>query len=176
LGSKALYDFVDDNPMVAMMDVAHTNNVQVIRKLDRVTAINSAIAIDLTGQVCADSIGKKHFSGVGGQIDFIRGAGYSLNGKPIIAMSSVTAKGLSKISPVLIEGSGVVSTRANIHWVVTEYGAVNLYGKTLQERARMLISIAHPDHREMLDKESFERFGPHYRFISTTKLSEETNV
>jgi acyl-CoA hydrolase len=172
LGSKALYDFVDDNPMVAMMDVAHTNNVQVIRKLDRVTAINSAIAIDLTGQVCADSIGTKHFSGVGGQIDFIRGAGYSLHGKPIIAMSSVTDKGISKICPVLIEGSGVVSTRANIHWVITEYGAVNLYGKTLQERARLLISIAHPDHREMLDKASFERFGPHYRFISETKVSE----
>jgi acyl-CoA hydrolase len=175
LGSRALYDFVDDNPMVAMMDLDHTNNVKVIRKLDRVTAINSALAIDLTGQVCADSIGTKHYSGVGGQIDFIRGAGYSLNGKPIIAMPSVTDKGISKISPVLIEGSGVVSTRANIHWVVTEYGAVNLYGKTLQERARLLISIAHPDHREMLDKASFERFGPHYRFISEAKLSEENN-
>jgi len=172
LGSKALYDFVDDNPLVAMMDVAHTNNVQVIRKLDRVTAINSAIAIDLTGQVCADSIGTKHYSGVGGQIDFIRGAGYSFHGKPIIAMSSLTGKGLSKICPVLIEGSGVVSTRANIHWVVTEQGAVNLYGKTLQERAKLLISIAHPDHREMLDKASFERFGPHYRFISEPKLTE----
>jgi acyl-CoA hydrolase len=173
LGSKALYEFVDDNPMVAMMDVAHTNNVQVIRKLDRVTAINSAISIDLTGQVNADSIGTKHFSGVGGQIDFIRGAGHSLHGKPIIAMSSVTDKGISKICPMLMEGAGVVSTRANIHWVVTEYGAVNLYGKTLQERAKMLISIAHPDHREMLDKASFERFGPHYRFISQPKLSEE---
>jgi acyl-CoA hydrolase len=172
LGSRILYDFVDDNPMVAMMDVAHTNNVQVIRKLDRVTAINSALAIDLTGQVCADSIGIKHYSGVGGQIDFIRGAGHSLHGKPIIAMPSLTAKGMSKICPVLIEGSGVVSTRANIHWVVTEQGAVNLYGKTLQERAKLLISIAHPDHREMLDRAAFERFGPHYRFISQTKVSE----
>ena len=172
LGSRALYDFVDDNPMVAMMDLDHTNNVKVIRKLDRVTAINSALAIDLTGQVCADSIGKKHYSGVGGQIDFIRGAGYSLHGKPIIAMPSITEKGISKISPVLVEGSGVVSTRANIHWVVTEQGAVNLYGKTLQERARMLISIAHPDHREMLDQAAFERFGPHYRFISATKIFE----
>lgn len=165
MGSKALYDFVDDNPRVAMMDVAHTNNVAVIRKLDNVTAINSALSIDLTGQVCADSIGKKHYSGVGGQIDFIRGAGHSKNGKPIIAIPSVTSKGVSKISPTLIEGSGVVSTRANIHWVVTEYGAVNLYGKTLQERARLLTSIAHPDHRETLEKAAFERFGPHFHFV-----------
>ena len=165
MGSKALYDFVDDNPRVALMDVAPTNNVAVIRKLDNVTAINSALSIDLTGQVCADSIGKKHYSGVGGQIDFIRGAGHSKNGKPIIAIPSVTSKGVSKISPTLIEGSGVVSTRANIHWVVTEYGAVNLYGKTLQERARQLISIAHPDHREALEKAAFERFGPHFHFV-----------
>ncbi len=165
MGSKALYDFVDDNPRVAMMDVAHTNNVAVIRKLDNVTAINSALSIDITGQVCADSIGTKHYSGVGGQIDFIRGAGHSKGGKPIIALPSVTAKGVSKISPTLIEGSGVVSTRANIHWVVTEYGAVNLYGKTLQERARMLTSIAHPAHREALEKAAFERFGPHFHFV-----------
>jgi len=165
MGSKALYDFVDDNPLVAMMDVGHTNNVAVIRKLDRVTAINSALAIDLTGQVCADSIGIKHYSGVGGQIDFIRGAGHSFRGRPIIAMPSVTEKGLSKISPTLIEGSGVVSTRANIHWVVTEYGAVNLYGKTLQERAKLLISISHPNHREALDKAAFERFGSHFHFV-----------
>lgn len=167
MGSKALYDFVDDNPRVAMMDVAHTNNVAVIRKLDNVTAINSALSIDITGQVCADSIGIKHYSGVGGQIDFIRGAGHSKNGKPIIALPSVTNKGVSKISPTLIEGSGVVSTRANIHWVVTEYGAVNLYGKTLQERARLLTSIAHPAHRESLEKAAFERFGPHFHFIKS---------
>ena len=165
MGTKAVYDFIDDNPMVAMMDVAHTNNVHIIRKNHKVTAINSALAIDLTGQVCADSIGIKHYSGVGGQIDFIRGAGHSKGGKPIIAMPSVTEKGLSKISPTLIEGSGVVSTRSNIHWVVTEQGAVNLYGKTLQERAKLLISIAHPNHREMLDKAAFERFGPHFRFV-----------
>jgi acyl-CoA hydrolase len=169
MGSKALYDFVDDNPLVAMMDVGHTNNVAVIRKLDRVTAINSALAIDLTGQVCADSIGIKFYSGVGGQIDFIRGAGHSFRGRPIIAMPSVTEKGLSKISSTLIEGSGVVSTRANIHWVVTEYGAVNLYGKTLQERSKLLISIAHPNHREMLDKTAFERFGSHYHFVQQSK-------
>jgi len=166
MGSKALYDFIDDNPMVAMMDVGHTNDVAVIRKLDNVTAINAALAIDITGQVCADSIGIKHYSGVGGQIDFIRGAGHSKNGKPIIAMPSVTEKGISKISPTLLEGSGVVSTRANIHWVVTEQGVVNLYGKTLQERARLLISIAHPNHREMLEKAAFERFGSHFRFVT----------
>lgn len=149
-----------------MMDVGHTNDVAVIRKLDNVTAINAALAIDITGQVCADSIGIKHYSGVGGQIDFIRGAGHSKNGKPIIAMPSVTEKGISKISPTLLEGSGVVSTRANIHWVVTEQGVVNLYGKTLQERARLLISIAHPNHREMLEKAAFERFGSHFRFVT----------
>jgi len=165
MGSKALYDFVDDNPRVAMMDVEHTNNVAVIRKLDRVTAINSCLAIDITGQVCADSIGTKHYSGVGGQIDFIRGAGHSKGGKPIIALPSVTTKGVSKICPTLIEGSGVVSTRANIHWVVTEHGAVNLYGKTMQERGRLLISIAHPAHREALEKAAFERYGSHFHFV-----------
>lgn len=165
MGSQELYDFIDDNPMVAMMDVAHTNNVHMIRKNTKVTAINSALAVDITGQVCADSIGTKHYSGVGGQIDFIRGAGHSKGGKPIIALPSVTNKGVSKISPTLIPGSGVVSTRANMHWVVTEFGAVNLYGKTLQERTRLMISIAHPDHREALDKAAFERFGSHYRFV-----------
>jgi acyl-CoA hydrolase len=164
MGSQKLYDFVDDNPMVAMMDVRHTNSVPTIRINNKVTAINSALAVDITGQVCADSIGIKHYSGVGGQIDFIRGAGYSKGGKPIIAMPSVTAKGISKISPTLIEGSGVVTTRANIHWLVTEFGAVNLYGKTLQERAKLIISISHPDHREMLEKSAFERFGSHFRF------------
>lgn len=165
MGSQALYDFIDDNPRVAMMDVRHTNSVSVIRKLDKMTAINSALAIDITGQVCADSIGIKHYSGVGGQIDFIRGAGYSKGGKPVIAIPSVTAKGVSKISPTLLEGSGVVSTRANVHWIVTEYGAVNLYGKTMQERAKLLISIAHPSHRESLEKAAFERFGSHFHFV-----------
>lgn len=170
MGTKALYDFIDDNPMVAMMDVAHTNNVHVVRQNDKVTAINSALAIDITGQVCADSIGTKHYSGVGGQIDFIRGAGHSKGGKPIIALPSVTAKGVSKISPTLIPGSGVVSTRSNMHWVVTEYGAVNLYGKTLQERAKLLISIAHPEHREGLDRAAFERFGPHFHFTNKSQV------
>ncbi len=169
MGSQKLYDFIDDNPMVAMMDVKHTNSVEVIRKNDKVTAINSALSIDITGQVCADSIGTKFYSGVGGQIDFIRGAGYSEGGKAIIAMPSVTAKGLSKISPILLPGSGVVTTRSNMHWFVTEYGAVNLYGKTLQERAKLIISIAHPDHKEELDKAAFERYGSHYHFVSPYK-------
>ncbi|MCA1745362.1 MAG: 4-hydroxybutyrate CoA-transferase [Bacteroidales bacterium] len=166
MGSQALYDFIDDNPAVAMMDVAHTNGIHVIRKNHKVTAINSALSVDLTGQVCADSIGTTHYSGVGGQIDFIRGAGHSEGGKPIIAMPSVTSKGVSKITPTLMEGAGVVTTRSNMHWLVTEYGAINLYGKTLQERARMIISISHPNHREVLDKSAFERFGSHYHFVS----------
>lgn len=166
MGSQALYDFIDDNPEVAMMDVGHTNGIQVIRKNHKVTAINSALSVDITGQVCADSIGTTHYSGVGGQIDFIRGAGHSEGGKPIIAMPSVTSKGVSKISPTLMEGAGVVTTRSNMHWLVTEYGAINLYGKTLQDRARAIISVAHPDHREMLDKAAFERFGSHYYFVS----------
>ncbi len=166
MGSQKLYDFIDDNPMVAMMDVRHTNSVNVIRQNDKVTAINSALSVDITGQVCADSIGTTHYSGVGGQIDFIRGAGYSKGGLPIIAMPSVTGKGLSKIAPTLLQGSGVVTTRANMHWFVTEHGAVNLYGKTMQERAKLIISVAHPDHQEMLDKAAFDRFGSHFRYVN----------
>lgn len=165
MGSQKLYDFIDDNPMVAMMDVAHTNGIHVIRKNKKVTAINSALSVDLTGQVCADSIGTTFYSGVGGQIDFIRGAGHSEGGKPIIAMPSVTGKGISKITPTLMQGAGVVTTRANMHWLVTEHGKVNLYGKTLQERARQIISIAHPEHRESLEKAAFERFGSHFHFM-----------
>lgn len=165
MGTQKVYDFIDDNPMVAMKDVGYTNSVSVIRQLDKLTAINSALAIDLTGQVCADSIGPKHYSGVGGQIDFIRGASYSKGGKPIIAMPSVTAKGISKISNTLMQGSGVVTTRSNMHWVATEYGKVNLYGKSLQERAKLLTSIAHPDHRADLEQAAFERYGSHYRFV-----------
>lgn len=165
MGSKALYDFVDDNPGVVMKDVSYTNDINMICRNPKVTAINSAIQVDITGQVCSDSIGTKFYSGVGGQIDFIRGASMSPGGKPIIAMPSQTAKGVSKIAPVLNLGAGVVTTRSNMHWMVTEHGAVNLYGKTLQERARLLISIAHPDHQEELDKAAFERFGPHYHFV-----------
>src|SRR5208283_4241816 len=121
--------------------------ILVISKNPKVTAINSALQVDITGQVCADSLGTRFYSGVGGQIDFIRGASMSKGGKPIIAMPSVTTKGHSKISPVLSPGAGVNTTRANMHWFVTEYGAVNLYGKSLQERSKLIISIAHPDYR-----------------------------
>ncbi|MFW5830728.1 MAG: acetyl-CoA hydrolase/transferase family protein [Prolixibacteraceae bacterium] len=165
MGSDKLYEFVNDNPGVLMQDVKYTNRVNVIAKNPKVTAINSALQIDITGQVCADSIGTKIYSGVGGQIDFLRGASLSRGGKPIIAMPSVTNKGISKIAPILIPGAGVVSTRANIHWLVTEYGAVNLYGRSLQDRARLIISISHPDHQEELDKAAFERFGPHFHFV-----------
>lgn len=159
VGSRALYDFIDDNPMVAMLDVSYTNDTAVIRKNPKVTAINSAIEIDLTGQVCADSIGSRMFSGVGGQMDFIRGASLSKDGKPIIALPSMTKKGESKIVPFLKEGAGVVSTRAHIHYIATEYGIVNLYGKNLAQRAQALISIAHPNFREALERQAYEQFG-----------------
>ena len=162
MGSQKVYDFIDDNPMVAMMDVGYTNDPYVIARNPKMTAINSALQIDLTGQVCADSIGLKFYSGVGGQMDFIYGASLAPQGKAIIAMPSTTNKGGSKIAPVITEGGGVVTSRPHVHYVVTEYGAVDLYGKSLQERAKLLISIAHPDHREELDRAAFERFGPHY--------------
>ena len=164
MGSQKCYDFIDDNPMVAMMDVAYTNDPFIIAKNPRVTAINSALQIDLTGQVCADSLGTTFYSGIGGQLDFIYGASLSKGGKAIIAMPSVTKKGISKIAPVLTSGAGVTTTRFHIHWLVTEYGAVNLYGKSLQERAKLIIGIAHPAHREALDKAAFERFGSHFHF------------
>ncbi|RKN79367.1 acetyl-CoA hydrolase/transferase family protein [Ulvibacterium marinum] len=158
-GSQKLYDFIDDNPSVHFKEAAFTNDTALIRKNPKVTAINSAIEIDLTGQVCADSIGYRHFSGVGGQMDFIRGASLSEGGKPIFAISSVTPKGISKITPALKEGAGVTTTRAHVHYVATEYGVVNLYGKNLHQRAKALISIAHPEHREELSKAAFDRFG-----------------
>jgi acyl-CoA hydrolase len=168
MGSQRVYDFINNNPQVLMMDVGYTNDPFIIAQNPKVTAINSALQIDLTGQVCADSIGTKFYSGVGGQIDFVYGASRSKGGKAIIAMSSVTNKGLSKIAPTLIQGAGVVTTRNHVHWVVTEYGAVNLYGKSLQQRAKLLTSIAHPIHQEMLDKSAFERFGPHFHFIGNS--------
>ena len=123
------------------------------------TSINSAIEIDITGQVCADSIGTRIYSGVGGQMDFIRGASLSEGGKPIIALPSTTSRGESKLVPMLKTGGGVVTTRAHVHYVATEYGVVNLFGKSLRERAKALIGIAHPDHREMLEKAALERYG-----------------
>ncbi len=166
MGTQKTYSFVDDNPGVAMMDVAYVNAVATIRKNPKVTAINSAIEIDLTGQVCSDSIGCKHYSGVGGQIDFIRGAGFSEGGKPIIAIPSTTKNGkFSKISPMLKTGAGVVTTRANMHYVATEFGVADLYGKNLQQRAHALIKIAHPNHREDLEKAAFERFGKHFLHV-----------
>lgn len=166
MGSQECYDFIDDNPMVSMMDVGYTNDPFIIARNPKTTAINSALQVDLTGQVCADSLGTKFYSGTGGQIDFIYGASLSKGGKAIIAMPSCTRKGESKIAPVLLQGAGVVTSRAHIHWFVTEYGAVDLYGKSLQERAKLVISVAHPDHREMLDRAAFERFGPHYHHFS----------
>ena len=165
MGSQQVYDFIDDNPMVAMMDVGYTNDPYIIAKNPKVCAINSALQVDLTGQVCADSLGTKFYSGVGGQIDFTYGASLSEGGKAIIAMPSATNKGISKIAPVLTEGAGVVTTRNHIHYLVTEYGAVDLYGKSLQERAKAIISVAHPDARESLDRAAFERFGPHYHIV-----------
>jgi 4-hydroxybutyrate CoA-transferase len=158
LGSKHLYDFIDDNPTVAMLEVSYTNDSSIIRQNPKATAINSAIEIDLTGQVCADSIGHNMFSGVGGQMDFIRGASLSEGGKAVIALPSITNVGASKIVSYLKEGAGVVTTRSHVHYVVTEYGIAYLYGKSIAERARELIRIAHPEHREQLDRESFERF------------------
>src|SRR5690606_33767094 len=160
-GTKKLYDYIDDNPSFSFMDVAHVNNPTVIKKNKKLVAINSAIEVDLTGQVCADSIGTLQFSGIGGQMDFIRGASLSEDGKPIIAITSRTKKGLPRIVPYLKQGAGVVTTRGHIHWVVTEYGAVNLYGQNMRQRAKSLIEIAHPDDREMLDKFCFERFKDH---------------
>ncbi|MBQ7388919.1 MAG: acetyl-CoA hydrolase/transferase family protein [Paludibacteraceae bacterium] len=165
MGSQKVYDFIDNNPMVKMMDVGYTNDPFIICQNDKVTAINSALQVDLTGQVCADSLGTKFYSGVGGQIDFVYGASRSKGGKSIIAMPSVTNKSVSKISNVLTSGAGVVTTRNHMHWFVTEYGAVNLYGKTLQERAKLIISVAHPDHREELERQAFERYGSHFRFV-----------
>jgi len=159
VGSQKLYDFMDDNPLVHMKEAAYTNDTAIIRRNPKVTAINSAIEIDLTGQVCADTIGQMQFSGVGGQMDFIRGASLSEGGKAIIAMPSVTKNGISKITPFLKEGAGVTTTRAHVHYIVTEYGVVDLYGKNLKQRAKALISIAHPDHRESLEKAAFKRFN-----------------
>jgi acyl-CoA hydrolase len=155
-GSKRLYDYVDDNPFVEMRSCDYVNDVHNIRKNPKMVAINSAIQIDLSGQVCADSIGTRMYSGVGGQMDFIRGASLSEGGKAIIAMPSTTTKGISRIVPFLNPGAGVVTTRAHVQYIVTEYGVANLYGKTIKQRVAELVSISHPDHRERINKEYFE--------------------
>jgi acyl-CoA hydrolase len=159
VGTRKTYDFIDDNPMVVMLDCGYVNDTAVIRRNPRATAINSAIEVDLTGQVCADSIGTRHYSGVGGQMDFIRGAALSPEGKPILALPSVTRRGESRIVPYLKEGAGVVTTRAHVHYVVTEYGVADIYGKNLRQRGEALARIAHPDHREDLARQAHERFG-----------------
>jgi acyl-CoA hydrolase len=157
-GTKRLYDFVHDNPSVRVMDISYVNDTSIIRQNPKATAINSAIEIDMTGQVCSDSIGSYQYSGIGGQMDFIRGASLSEGGMPVIALPSQTNKGISRIVPFLKEGAGVVTTRGHVHWVVTEYGMVNLFGKNLKQRAQALIQLAHPDHRESLERSYFQRF------------------
>ena len=161
IGSRKLYDFIDDNPLVEMRDISFVNDTTIIRTNPKVTAINSAIEVDLFGQVCADSIGRRQFSGVGGQVDFIRGAALSEGGKPIIALNSVTKRGESKIVAMLKPGASVTTSRAHVHYVITEYGVAYLYGKNLRERATELIKIAHPDHRERLEESAFELFKHH---------------
>ena len=159
LGTKKLYDFVNDNQSIRVMNINYVNDTSIIRQNPKVIAINSAIEIDLTGQVCADSIGTYQFSGIGGQMDFIRGASLSPGGKPIIALPSTTNKGISRITPFLNEGAGVVTTRGHVHWVVTEFGKVNLFGKSLKQRGKALIEIAHPNHKESLERAFFDRFN-----------------
>ncbi len=153
-GSRRLFDFVDDNPEVCFLPCDITNDTNLLRKIDQLVAVNSALQIDLTGQVCADSLGHKIYSGIGGQMDFIRGAAMSSGGLPIIALPSTAAAGkYSRIVAELTPGAGVVTTRGHVHWVVTEYGAVNLHGLSLRQRAEQLISIAHPDFRAELKQQ-----------------------
>ena len=156
MGSKRLYDYVDDNPFVEMRASDYVNDVSIIKQNPKMVAINSAIEVDVTGQVCADSIGSKMYSGVGGQMDFIRAASLSEGGKAIIALPSATRKGISRIVPSLKPGAGVVTTRAHVHHIVTEYGVADLYGKTIKERVKALVNIAHPDHREDISRQYFD--------------------
>jgi acyl-CoA hydrolase len=157
-GSKSLYHFVHRNPLIELHPVNYVNDPRVICQNENMIAINSCIEVDITGQVCSDSIGTKVYSGFGGQVDYIRGAAMAKGGKPIIALPS-TAKNdtVSRIVPKLKPGAGVVTTRGDIHWLVTEFGAVNLHGRTLQQRARAIVEISHPDFREMLIAEAKER-------------------
>ena len=153
LGSSRLYKFVDNNPMVEMHPSEYVNNPYVIAQNDKMVAINSAIEVDLTGQVCADSIGTRLYSGAGGQADFVRGAARSRGGRPIIALPSTSKHG-SKIVPTLKPGAGIVTTRYDVHYIVTEYGVADLHGKSIRQRARALIDIAHPDQRAPLEQEA----------------------
>lgn len=156
MGSKRLYDFVNDNPFIEMKESSIVNDTVRIRKNPNMIAINSAIEVDLTGQVCADSIGANMYSGVGGQMDFIRGASLSHGGKAIIALPSVTKRGESRIVPYLKQGAGVVTTRSHVQYIITEYGIADLYGKSLKQRLESLVRIAHPNHQERIEKEYFE--------------------
>jgi acyl-CoA hydrolase len=157
-GTRRLYDYVDDNPAINFLDIDYVNNPHVIRRNPNMVAINSAIEVDLTGQVCSDSIGSLQYSGIGGQMDFMRGAALSEGGKPIIALTSRTHKGVPRIVPHLKDFAGVVTTRGHIHYVVTEFGIAYLYGKNLRQRAKALIDISHPDDQEELTRACFERF------------------
>ena len=156
MGSKRLYDYVDDNPFIELRTSDYVNDINIIKQNPKMVAINSAIEVDVTGQVCADSMGSKIYSGVGGQMDFIRGASLSDGGKAIIALPSITKKGISRIVPSLKPGAGVVTTRAHVHYIITEYGIANLYGKTIKDRVKALVNIAHPNHRESIEKAYFE--------------------
>lgn len=158
LGTDKLYHYINDNPAFAFLDIDYVNDPHVIRRNPKVVAINSAVEVDITGQICADSIGTKQYSGIGGQMDFMRGAALSEGGKPIIALTSRTHKGVPRIVPTLKPGAGVVTTRGHVHYIVTEYGVAYLYGKNLRQRAKALIDIAHPDDRAWLEKECWERF------------------
>ena len=166
LGTKDFYDYVDFNRSILMMDIGYVNDPRVICRNPKVVAINSAVQMDLTGQISADSIGTRIISGTGGQLDFVKGSRLSEGGKSITAFPSRAKNGQSKIVPILDDGAGVVTPRADAQWVVTEYGAVNLEGLSLQERAKALVKIAHPDDKEMLDRAAFERFGRHYKNYS----------
>jgi acyl-CoA hydrolase len=157
MGSNRLYEYVDDNPFIEMRSADYVNDVGLIKQNPRMVAINSAIELDVTGQVCADSIGMRLYSGVGGQMDFIRGASLSEGGKAIIALPSVTKKGVSRIVPFLKQGAGVVTTRSHVHFVVTEYGVANLFGKTIKQRVKALTEIAHPDHRENIARSYYDK-------------------
>jgi acetyl-CoA hydrolase len=159
MGTRRLYDFVHDNPMVELHPTEYINDPFRIAQNDRMVAINSAIEVDLTGQVCADSIGTRFYSGVGGQIDFIYGASRSKGGKPVIALPSTATVGgqpVSKIVPMLKPGAGVVTTRSHVHYVITEHGIADLYGKSVRQRARALIDVADPQFREGLEKAARE--------------------